>query len=124
MRIGTSIASLLALAALAGPVGAGHDGTVSINGQRLTPAQRAGLEARLGQAIEPGSYLYDTRSRCWANLTTGRRGCLGDSGAYLSRHGSGEYRAGGDWSHHSDIAGGSVGGSGDGCVYAFGWSNC
>ena len=124
MRIGTSIASLIVAAALAGPVAAGHDGAVSVNGQRLTPAQRAGLEARIGQRIEPGSYLYDARTRCWANLSTGRRGCLPGTGEYRSRYGSGGYQAGGDWSHHSDIAGGSVGGSGDGCVYAFGWSNC
>ena len=118
--------TILAICAVAvRPATASHDSAgVSINGQVLNRAQLAQIEARIGSRVEPGNYLYDRQTGCWANLSTGRRGCLGSSGSYTSRYGSGGYDSGGSWSHHSDLAGGSVGGSGDGCVYAFGWSNC
>jgi hypothetical protein len=99
---------------------------VAINGQQLTQQQIAALEMQLGSHITPGNYLYDYQSGCWANLTTGEQGCFtGNAGGqYNSRYGSGEWNNSGDWSYYSDAAGGGVGGSGDGCVYAFGWSNC
>ena len=101
---------------------------VAINGEILSQRQLAALEMQLGARIAPGSYVVDYQSGCWANLSTGQQGCGagggGNGGAYTSRHGSGEWNANGDWSHYSNIAGGGVGGTGDGCVYAFGWSNC
>jgi hypothetical protein len=99
---------------------------VVINGVQLSQQEIAALELQLGSQIEPGIYLYDYQSGCWANLTTQQQGCLGGggNGSYASQYGSGEWNNDGDWSHYSDIAGGGVGGSGDGCVYAFGWSNC
>ena len=82
----------LALAAMSGGALAGHDGAgVSINGQTLSPGQVRALESRLGTAIVPGNYLLDPGSGCWANLSTGQRGCLGAaSGSYGSRYGRGE----------------------------------
>ncbi len=100
---------------------------VAINGQILSQQQLATLEMQLGTRIAPGSYVVDYGTGCWANLSTGQQGCGvggGGNGAYTSRYGSGERNANGDWSHYSNIAGGGVGGTGDGCVYAFGWSNC
>jgi hypothetical protein len=41
--------------------------------------------------------------------------------------GSGSQYSDGSWIHSSNVAGGSVGGTGDGCVYTSvggGWSNC
>ena len=36
-----------------------------------------------------------------------------------------ESNAQGDWSYYSNVTGnGGVGGTSDGCYYAFGWSNC
>ena len=100
---------------------------VAINGQVLTQQQIAALEMQLGVSITPGAYLVDVQSGCWMNTTTGQRGCgVGGNGGgqYNSRYGSGERNGNGDWSHYSNAAGGGVGGTGDGCVYAFGWSNC
>jgi hypothetical protein len=97
---------------------------VIINGYQLNDRELASLEAQLGTRVTPGYYLVDYRSGCWINQSNGQRGCLGNSGSYTSRYGSGERNSRGDWSHWSDYAGGSVGGTGDGCVYAFGWSNC
>ena len=107
---------------------ANHDASnVAINGQVLSRAQLTSLEVQLGTRIAPGSYVVNYATGCWANLSTGQQGCGaggGNGGAYTSRYGSGEWNANGDWSHYSNIGGGAVGGSGDGCVYAFGWSNC
>lgn len=102
---------------------------VAINGYVLTRAELANLERQLGSQVMPGAYLYNTYNGCWLNTSNGARGCLGaagktNPGIYNSRYGSGERNANGDWSHYSNAAGGGVGGTGDGCVYAFGWSNC
>jgi hypothetical protein len=120
------ITAAIALALVSGAATAQHS-NVAINGQVLSQQQLAALEMQLGTRIAPGSYMVDYRSGCWANLSTGQQGCGtggGGNGTYTSRYGSGEWNANGDWSHYSNIAGGGVGGSGDGCVYAFGWSNC
>ncbi len=61
-----------------------------------------------------------------AEQVVGQSGCLSktvgnyganDTDIYNSRYGSGETNSQQDWSHWSDAAGGSVGGTGDGCVY-------
>lgn len=103
-----------------------HGGAqVFINGQQLRATEVATLEAQLGTRITPGYYAVNFQNGCWTNLSTGASGCLGgSSNSYASRYGSGERNAQGDWSHWSDLAGGGVGGTGDGCYYAFGWSNC
>ena len=101
---------------------------VAINGQVLSQEQIIALESQLGVVIAPGAYLVDPQSGCWMNINTGQHGCgVGGGnggGQYTSRYGSGEWNSNGDWSHYSNAAGGGVGGTGDGCVYAFGWSNC
>jgi hypothetical protein len=104
--------------------GSPYASNVSINGYLLNTAELASLEAQLGTRLMPGAYLYNAQNSCWLNTTTGHSGCLNNSGIYTSRYGSGERHANGDWSHYSNMAGGGVGGTGDGCVYAFGWSNC
>lgn len=108
----------------AGAANANGYSKVAINGQRLTVSQVEALERQLGARIAPGSYLYNANNGCWANLTTGQSGCLGGAASTFSRYGSGERNANGDWSYWSNIGGGAVGGSGNGCVYAFQWSNC
>ncbi len=105
---------------------------VIINGQLLSKNELTVLEHNIGTRILPGNYLSD--GDCWVNLTNGQSGCLSntvgsyganDTDIYNSRYGSGETNSQQDWSHWSDAAGGSVGGTGDGCVYtSFGWSNC
>lgn len=101
---------------------------VYINGYELSAEELYLAEQQLGAAIAPGNYLYDGGSGCWMELNSGQSGCPGSAGAggsYISRYGSGEWNANGDWNHWSNAAGGAVGGSGDGCVYTtFGWSNC
>ncbi len=102
---------------------------VAINGYILTRAELSGLERQLGSRVAPGAYLYNSYNGCWLNTSNGTSGCLGNggqgsAGTYHSRYGSGERNNQGDWSHYSNAAGGGVGGTGDGCVYAFGWSNC
>lgn len=98
---------------------------VAINGVELSAQDVASLEQRLGYRVVPGNYLYDQTSGCWTNLTQGTSGCLkGGPTTTFSRYGSGERNADGDWSYFSNITGGGVGGTQDGCVYAFGWSNC
>jgi len=120
------IVAAIVLALVSGTVAA-QQSYVAINGQVLSQQQLGALEMQLGTRIAPGSYAVDYQSGCWANLSTGQQGCGvggGGNGAYTSRYGSGEYNSSGDWSHYSNAAGGGVGGTGDGCVYAFGWSNC
>ena len=101
---------------------------VSINGYVLNWMELARLKQSLGYTVLPGAYLYNVQNGCWINSTSGASGCLGNqnsnAGIYTSRYGSGERNNEGDWSHYSNAAGGGVGGTGDGCVYAFGWSNC
>ena len=100
---------------------------VVINGQVLTPAQVSQLEQQLGSRIAPGQYLVNFQNSCWANLTNNTSGCLNQGGSVTthSRYGSGESHSNDDWSYYSNLSGGGgVGGAGDGCVYAFGWSNC
>jgi hypothetical protein len=83
---------------------------VTINGQRLTQAEKAALEYMIGTRIMPGNYV--TNGNCWMNLTTGASGCLSNRTTNVfSRYGSGERTPQGDWSHWSDPAGGSVGGT-------------
>jgi hypothetical protein len=97
---------------------------VTINGKPLSSAEISALEMQIGQQIAPGNYLSD--GNCWVNLSTGTSGCLnqGTVNTY-SRYGSGEYNSAGDWNYWSNAAGGSVGGTSDGCVYtSYGWSNC
>ena len=116
---------------------------VSINGEQLSGAQVAALEAELGMAIPDGNYLVDPENGCWADLTNGTSGCVSDDagyagdyeyaddygdaggGEYVGRWGSGSYDGAGNWNHYSSAAGGAVGGTSDGCIYTtFGWSNC
>jgi len=103
---------------------ASHGSGVIINGHPLNSTELAWVESQLGVRIGPGNYLVDQRSGCWLNASTGQTGCIGSAGTYTSRYGSGERNANGDWSHWSNMAGGGVVGTGDGCVSAFGWSNC
>ena len=44
-------------------------------------------------------------------------------GYYVTPEGSGQTNSNGSWTHY-DRDYGSVGGDGNGCYYAFGWSNC
>ncbi|MGD8593488.1 MAG: hypothetical protein PVF82_11680 [Gammaproteobacteria bacterium] len=99
---------------------------VMINGRLLSAQEVTTLERQLGTRVVPGNYLYNAANGCWFNLANGTQGCLGQSVMnYFSRYGSGERTSDGSWSHYSGAAGGSVGGTGDGCVYtSFGWSNC
>ena len=103
---------------------------VYINGYELTPQELYAVQVQTGTRIPPGNYIYDGRSGCWAELTSGHSECPayaggGGGGSYISRYGSGEWNANGDWNHWSNAAGGAVGGTGDGCIYTtFGWSNC
>lgn len=109
----------LSMTAIAAP----YASNVMINGYLLNTYELAALERQIGVRIAPGVYLAN--QGCWVNLTTGQSGCLGgSSGQYSSRYGSGERNSQGNWSHWSDMAGGGVGGTSDGCIYAFNWSNC
>lgn len=107
------------------PVLANGLAPVAINGTQLTVPQLRQLEAQLGSRIAPGNYLVDAMG-CWANLTNGTSGCIGQGSVdTFSRYGSGSRGSDGSWNHYSRAAGGAVGGTGDGCVYTtFGWSNC
>lgn len=96
---------------------------VAINGQQLTVPQLRALEASIGSRIAPGIYLVDARG-CWANLSNGTSGCLGNVQTF-SRYGSGERSSDGSWNHYSNSARTGVGGTADGCIYTTtGWSNC
>jgi hypothetical protein len=105
---------------------------VYVNGYELTAQELYVTQQQLGARVSPGNYLYDPQSGCWLELNTGQSGCPGNAGggnsgggSYISRYGSGESNANGDWNHWSNAAGGAVGGTGDGCIYtSFGWSNC
>ena len=99
---------------------------VIINGRSLSAQEVAVLEQQLGGRVYPGNYLYNAYNGCWYNTTNRTQGCIGqDTSNYFSRYGSGERSSNGSWSHTSRAAGGSVGGTADGCVYtSFGWSNC
>lgn len=108
--------------ASAGPYGGGSD--VSINGRPLSAAEVLALQKQIGIEVAPGNYLVDLQSGCWANLSNGTKGCLGNAGSYVSRSGSGERSSNGDWSHRENNTGMSVGGTGNGCIYAGDWSNC
>ena len=61
----------------------------------------------------------------WGNLQASEGG-----GSFAYRNpgvfgGSGERYGDGSWSHYNPlVGGGGVGGTADGCVYAYGWSNC
>lgn len=103
---------------------ASYSTNVIINGQELSGAELAALEVKLGTRVVPGNYIANYQSGCWTNLSTGASGCINSAGSYTSSYGSGERNSNGDWSHWSDLEGGGVGGTGDGCYYAFGWSNC
>ncbi len=98
---------------------------VSINGVPLTQAQKGQLEQSIGVEVLPGRYLVNFLNGCWMNVDTGAQGCTqAQTGIYNSRYGSGERYSDGSWSHYSNIAGGGVGGTADGCIYAGDWSNC
>lgn len=102
-----------------------YQSNVSINGQILSQEELTTLQQQVGP-ITPGNYLYDAQSQCWANLSNGTQGCLGNgSQSYFSRYGSGERSSDGSWSNYSNAAGMGVGGTPDGCLYTTtGWSNC
>ena len=116
LRMGLLAGIVTTSTVLAGPMAS----NVMINGYWLDTYELAALERQIGMRVMPGVYLAD--GVCWVNLTTGQQGCLGGAGDVHSRYGSGERNAQGDWSHWSNMAGG--GGTADGCVYAFNWSNC
>jgi hypothetical protein len=106
--------------------GTGAQTNVYINGQQLTVEELASLQQQIGP-IAPGYYAYDYNSGCWANLSNGATGCLGNSsaGIYTTPYGSGEIYDDGSWDYYSNPAGGGVGGTSDGCIYTtYGWSNC
>ncbi len=105
------------------PRGKANTSSVIINGHHLSITELHQLQQQLGSVILPGIYYYDAQSTCWINTTSGAKGCLKGQ-QYTTRYGSGEWDSQGNWSHYSSVAGGAVGGSSDGCVYAFGWSNC
>ena len=111
---------------------------VNINGYQLNSQELQALEVQIGSRIGPGSYLANFQTGCWIKLDTGIGNCNTQSGgsgnqqynsqaggAYTTRWGSGEQYSDGSWSHYNSLTGnGGVGGTADGCVYAFGWSNC
>lgn len=87
--------------------------------------QPASYEVQLYMAqngLPPGDYWLDGQ---------GYWGAVGDpnpwgniyGGSYVSRNGSGEQGSNG-WSHYDNLNDFSVGGDGNGCYYADGWSNC
>ena len=115
---------LLCALGVTGVTVADNYSNVAINGQRLTMQELRMLEKQLGSRVISGSYLYNAYNQCWANLTTGKTGCLsGGAGSRASGSGSGEWDGRGNWSSWSDYGGG-VGGTADGCVYTATWSNC
>lgn len=137
------VIALCSLFTLSGFAFAGPTSTqVIINGYTLNAQELSNLERLLGTRVYPGNYLYDQQSTCWKELNSGAQGCVSGGSQYSSnnysqtytdgngggihgtRYGSGEWNGNGDWSYYSNTAGGGVGGSSDGCVYAFGWSNC
>ncbi|NJD05349.1 MAG: hypothetical protein FIA97_02485 [Methylococcaceae bacterium] len=113
-----------ALASSGTAAAAGYPSDVFVNGRQLTTADVAVLQNRLGVVIASGYYLVNPQNGCWANLSNGTSGCLGSSGSSVSRYGSGEWRSDGSWSRYDNTNGFSVGGTGDGCLYAGDWSNC
>ena len=100
----------------------------TVNGVPMTVEQCNFTQQKYGY-VEPGHY--------WMN-DNGTWGRVGDStprgniysGIYQSRDGlyggSGERYENGAWIHNQDdlLGGGAVGGDGNGCYYAYGWSNC
>jgi len=66
---------------------------------------------------------YDTAFQADSNAHYGNQ----RSYEYNTRWGGGSRTSNGSWNHYSNLAGGAVGGTSDGCVYttvAGGWSNC
>ena len=104
---------------------------VAINGFTITQQQLDLMQEQLGYRVPAGNYLVNYQNGCWVNVSNGQGGCPGTnqqqqttSSTYNSRYGSGEQYSNGDWSYYSNVAGGGVGGSNDGCIYAGSWSNC
>jgi hypothetical protein len=111
----TALAAGIALASLP----AAAQTYYTVNGQP------ASYDVQLDMAqngLPPGHYWLDGQ---------GYWGAVGDpnpwgniyGGSYESRNGSGEQGPNG-WSHYDNLNNFSVGGDGDGCYYADGWSNC
>lgn len=99
---------------------------VVINGRPISMQEKQLLEQQIGAQIAQGNYAVNMQNGCWYNYSNGTSGCIG-SGTTTNhtRYGSGERNAQGDWSYYSNVTGnGGVGGTSDGCYYAFGWSNC
>ena len=117
-----AVAAVFFVTAAASPAEAQN---YTVNGQFVTPQ----LEAEMYAAgLPPGHYWYDANS--------GSYGIVGNStpignihaGTYHSPGlygGSGEIYNNGSWSYYNPLIGeGGVGGDGQGCYYAYGWSNC
>lgn len=123
---GCLLALLLAGALLCGgnAKAAGYLSDVFVNGRQLTIAEVAVLQNQLGVVIAPGYYAVNLHNGCWANLSNGTSGCLGNSGSSVSRNGSGQWNSDGSWSRYDNMNGFGVGGTADGCIYAGDWSNC
>jgi|TARA_Y100000294_G_scaffold121755_1_gene113227 hypothetical protein len=85
--------------------------------QRIHPA----LRCNQGSSYDGGD--YGTTYQAGPNSYYDNQGNY----EYNTRWAGGNQSSDGSWSHYSGLAGGSVGGTSDGCVYtsiAGGWSNC
>jgi len=80
--------------------------------------------------VEPEQAYYgDDEFHDGGAYQTGPGAYYDDQGNYdyVTRGGSGSQYSDGSWIHSSNVAGGSVGGTSDGCIYTSvggGWSNC
>lgn len=85
----------------------------------------------MGEMMEQAEQAYAEEQAYYGGdeYSAGPGGYYDDQGSYDydSGHGSGSQYSDGSWIHSSDVAGGSVGGTSDGCIYttvAGGWSSC
>ncbi|MEM8952111.1 MAG: hypothetical protein AAGA21_09340 [Pseudomonadota bacterium] len=102
----------------------------TINGAPMT-VEECNLAMQIYGGVQPGHYWMDANGT-WGVMgdPTPRGNIQNDAYAYQSRGGvyggSGERSGNGSWVHRQDdlLGGGAVGGDGNGCYYAEGWSNC
>ena len=96
----------------------------TINGVPTTPdvtayLQSQGLPYGHYWLMQNGNWGMVGSARVLGNIYAGTQHSPGTYG------GSGEIYGNGSWSYYNDhVGGGGVGGDGNGCVYAYGWSNC
>jgi hypothetical protein len=100
----------------------------TINGVPMT-AEQCNFAIQKYGSVQPGHYWMDANGTWGVMGDPTPRGNI-NSGIYETRPGvyggSGERYDNGAWIHNQDslLGGGAVGGDGDGCYYAYGWSNC